>query len=849
MVSPTSAQLPPVGLPGLDPAWSRVVSGLDSDGVSRSWHVLDTHPEQTSGVEVTLLCVHGNPTWSYLWRRLVAAAPEHIRVVAIDQLDMGYSERTGMVRPLAQRVADLDAVADALKIDGPVITVAHDWGGPISLGWALKHRDVLKGVVLLNTAVHQPTDARAPSVIRLARLSGVRSAVTVSTPTFIRSTTALSGRRMPREVAKAYAAPYSTSARRQAIGDFVADIPLESEHVSSSDLDAIAEGIRHLDVPALLLWGPGDPVFSDIYLHDIQARMPHADVHRYAGARHLVIEDAPTLVEDLLRWVQDRIDRAASDGDGTPASVAHTDRHTERQMWTELQSRAAASPSAIVLAEPIDGAWRQVTWQSMNQTVRDLAAGLAARGVRRGDRVSVLVKPGADLIAVVYACWRIGASVVVTDAGLGVRGMARALRSAAPDHIIAIPRGMALVRASALRVPGQRIKVADLPAIAALGATMPLPDEPGPDDEALVAFTSGSTGPAKGVVYLHRQLQQTRDVLREHYSIADGDALVAAFAPWAVLGPALGIASAIPDMDVTSPRTLTATAVADATAVVAGTLMWASPAAFGSILRTAPELSDAQLTALQGLRLVLGAGAPVDVSLLHGMARLCAQAQVRTPYGMTEVLPVTDVTLDEIDLSGTERGVLVGHPLPGVAVRISAVDSRGVADGPLTDTPDVLGEVVVSAGHRKERYDRLWATERASSRNPGWHRTGDVGELDERGRLWIGGRLAHVITTAQGPLAPVAIEQAVQRLPGIAQAACVGVGPLGTQQVVLVCVAEDGGTGLASLDMLDGVRAVTDVPVAAVLLRASLPVDIRHNSKIDRSALAEWASTILAGHR
>ena len=110
---------------------------------------------------------------------------------------------------------------------------------------------------------------------------------------------------MPRDVAAAFAAPYATPDRRAAVGAFVADIPFEPGHPSAQVLDAIAEGIRTLDVPVLLLWGPGDPVFSDRYLNDLVARMPQADVHRYEGARHLVSEDAPSLIGDLLTWVAD----------------------------------------------------------------------------------------------------------------------------------------------------------------------------------------------------------------------------------------------------------------------------------------------------------------------------------------------------------------------------------------------------------------------------------------------------------------------------------------------------------------------------------------------------------------
>ncbi len=851
MVTATSACLPPSGLSGLDAAWSRLVTASDEDGVTRAWHVLDTHAgAEAEAVRATVVCVHGNPTWSYLWRGVLAAAPPDVRVVAVDHLDMGFSERTGTQRRLRTRVSDLSSVLEALEVSGPVVVVAHDWGGPISLGWVLDHRDAVAGVALLNTAVHQPTTSRAPSVIRLARSALVREAATVRTPSFIRGTTGLSGRHLTPDIRHGYLAPYRTPERRAAVGEFVADIPLEDDHPSASTLAGIAEGIRSLDCPVLLLWGPGDPVFSDRYLHDLESRLPHAHVHRYEGARHLVIEDAPTLVTDLWRWIGDVLDsspRADLRRDDRSLDSRSMSGEVANPMWAALERRARQSPDAVAIAEPHDGGWRRISWSLLHRRVEDLAAGLAAEGVRRGDRVSVLIPVGADLIAVIYACWRIGASVVVTDAGLGVRGMVRALRSAAPDHVIAIPRGLALVRAARLGVPGRLIPARRLVDIAASSSGTVLPDVPGIDDEALVAFTSGSTGPAKGVVYRHRQLERTRDLLLQHYGLSEQDALVAAFAPWAVLGPALGMASSIPDMDVTAPRTLTARAVADATAQVAGTVMWASPAALTNILRTAPDLTDAQVQDLATLRLIMGAGAPVDVSILHGMQRLVPSADVRTPYGMTEVLPVCDVRVDEIDASGAGPGVLVGRPLPGVEIRVSALDGDGRATGPLTQEPGVLGEIIVGADHRKVRYDRLWATERLSSRDPGWHRTGDVGVIDDRGRLWIAGRLAHVVTSATGPVAPVPIEQAVQRIPGVRQAACVGIGPVGLQQVVLVCVLEDGGSGLAPMPLLDAVRDLVDHDVAAVLLRPSLPVDIRHNSKIDRTAVAQWASRQLAG--
>ncbi|MDQ6938440.1 MAG: alpha/beta fold hydrolase, partial [Actinomycetota bacterium] len=292
---------PPAGLPGLDPAWSHTIDVVGQDGVAHQWHVLDSDPAAPP-TQPTLLCVHGNPTWSYLWRRLLAAAPPGWRVVAPDQLGMGYSERLAAPRRLAERVSDLDALTAAMGLTGPVVTVAHDWGGIISLGWALGHRDQVRGVVLTNTAVHQPDDTRAPALIRLAHLRVLREALCVRTPIFVRAATVLSRPPLPREVRRAFAAPYRGAARRRSVGDFVADIPFGARDASQAALEAISDGVDDLEVPALLLWGPRDPVFGEQYLRDLRARLPQADVHRYEGAAHLLPEDAPGYAVDIATW-------------------------------------------------------------------------------------------------------------------------------------------------------------------------------------------------------------------------------------------------------------------------------------------------------------------------------------------------------------------------------------------------------------------------------------------------------------------------------------------------------------------------------------------------------------------
>jgi acyl-coenzyme A synthetase/AMP-(fatty) acid ligase len=377
----------------------------------------------------------------------------------------------------------------------------------------------------------------------------------------------------------------------------------------------------------------------------------------------------------------------------------------------------------------------------------------------------------------------------------------------------------------------------------------PLPAEAGPDDEAAVLFTSGATGPAKGVVYRHRQASAQIAALRGAYGITADDRLVAAFPPFALYGPALGIASAVPA--VLKPGALTAAALADAVAAVDATMVFASPAALRNVVATAAGLDAAQRSVLARVRRVVSAGAPVPASLLHALRAVLPQAAAHTPYGMTEALPVTDVDLAEIDAAGAGNGVCVGRPLPGVDVGVIPLQG-----GSMTREPDVTGEISVAAPHVKDRYDQLWAVQRASAREPGRHRTGDVGHLDAEGRLWVEGRLVHVVWTADGPVTPVGIEQRAEAVDGIASAAAVGVGPVGTQQVVVVVVPSPGIAGrrpgaplLAVAALTDAVRAAAGVPVAAVLVAYALPVDIRHAAKIDRTRVAAWAGRVLASER
>jgi acyl-coenzyme A synthetase/AMP-(fatty) acid ligase/pimeloyl-ACP methyl ester carboxylesterase len=870
----TSARTAPE-LPGLEPDWSRIVFIEDHDGSDLGIHVLDAGPRDAA---LTIVCVHGNPTWSYLWRGVLASAPEGVRVLAVDQVGMGYSARSDFTRRLADRIDDLAAIIRACDVTGRVIFLAHDWGGPITVGLVERLLDSdsnvdVTGLVLCNTAVHQPEHRGAPVLIAGARLPGVLSAITHRTPGFVVATTAISS--MDRPSARALRAPYGSADDRRAIKDFVADIPLSSDHPSRSTLEAISKSVSSIRViPVLLVWGMRDPVFSPRYLDDLRRRLPHAHVQQFDDAGHLVLEDRPDAIADIWRWIDDVGTDRAQAPDSTPSPDVESTSPDLLEHLRTLDRSDRTAVTELVTRGSSGRSWRRVSWTMLADRVARLADAMHERGVQPGDRVALLVPPGADLLAMVYALWRIGAVIVVIDAAHGPRALYRSLRAARLDHVVAVRRARPVV--SLLRVPGAVVWVDELTALlrqdgkhsARTTSIDALSDAASGKDDAAIVFTSGATGPAKPVAYTRQRIAATRDVLMEHYGFTSTDVLVAAFAPWAVLGPLLGISSVIPSMDPSKPGTLTADALAEAMERAGGTVMWMSPAALRSVLSGASPDSPARdrlRKASDDLRLLLIAGAPVSRRLLHEAVQMWPQADVRTPYGMTEVLPASDVRSKEILDDPSESGVLVGTPLPGVDIAIAALDGIGEPSEQLSHAPAVLGEVVIRARHAKSRYDSRAFVERRASRNRGWHRSGDIGILDEHGRLWIQGRLSHVITPATGPIGPVPLEQRVEvALSNDGRAdllvAAVGVGPAGTQVPVIVCAPaatsryskaswrSSPGLELANTHLANLVR--TAVPeIAAVLWRWQMPVDIRHGAKIDRRLLADEVSRFLAGRR
>ena len=780
-----------------------------ADGRPVNWHIFDTG----SGPAGTIVCVHGNPTWAYHWRGLLETLTPQWRVIAVDQTSMGFSERTSR-RLLKDRVAELVTFCRQ-EAPGPVVLAAHDWGGPVAIG-AAGHLEV-RALVLANTAVAKPDGVEVPPLIAAAR--SVVDLTCRRTPAFVAGTS----RMTEAKHRDALRAPYRNPSRREAVRDFVADIPVRESDPSFAALAQSAAVLDHLEVPTLIVWGGRDPVFHDRFLRDLRRRIPHAEVQRYPEAGHLVCLDEH-VGPVVQRWLAQAL---------RPESLHESSNRDTDSFRSIVATLAERSSDRGLVYEGPDGTLR---WDELAQRSHTAAQALRHGGLRRGERVALLIPPSAELLVATAALWRIGAVPVVADSSAGLKALRRTLRAAAPTLIIGTASTLAAAAGLRLAPAARRAAFASLPLVLDLRSAPDAGDEDDaavlhPDDLAAVVHTSGATGPAKPVRYTHGALASLRDMIGPLFSLQPGDAFTTSFGPFMLLAPVLGMVSIRPDFDVNDPSALGFDELREAVGKARVTTAWLSPASARAIVATA---AGRQIP----LDLVMLAGAPIPRSLVTSMSAITG-GEVRTPYGMTECLPVTDGS--ESLRVGPHGGFATGRPIDGCLVRIGSLEdpSETVDDG-------AFGEILVSAPWMFDGYDGAWLADEASVitfDGIRFHRTGDVGYLDD-GVVFHLGRLAHVITAASGPLASIAIEDSISAALGRSVAA-VGIGPAGAQ-VVAIVVESAGRLSLAENALRTNVRAATATPVAAVLT-GPLPVDRRHLSKIDRSAVAAEASAFLAG--
>lgn len=534
-----------------------------------------------------------------------------------------------------------------------------------------------------------------------------------------------------------------------------------------------------------------------------------------------------------------------------------------------LPRMAAVQPTsrAIIVADGNDhtrrGRWRSWSYAELNASSERLARGFESEGIRRGMRVIVLIQPGFDCFAVIFALFRIAAVPVIIDPGMGMSAMAECLGRIEAEAFVGVPaahvlrlllrRHFASIRI--LVTVGRRWFWGGKTLSQVKGAGRGAETVAGVDTEetAAILFTTGSTGPAKPVVYSHGVFAAQLRMLRNHFGIRPGEVDLATFLLFGLFAPGLGMTAVLPEMDYTRPGFVDPRKIIAAIEDHRITNMFGSPALLDRVGRFGEENG----IRLPTLRRVITAGAPVRRDVLERFSRMLERdAEIHTPYGATEALPVASIGSHELlgDLSRAQPlsttkaapppvsahaseqatvqgnqasvggvvagwGVCVGRPLHGVDVRIIRITEEPIAEwsDDLELPIQEIGEIVVRGPMVTRTYygnptanalakipfhtaasgvDRV-----ASGRAPGtsetrpddfFHRMGDVGYFDVQGRLWMCGRKSHRVVTRNGTLYTIPCETVFNRHPRVRRTALVGIGTPGTQTPVLCVELAEG---------------------------------------------------------
>jgi acyl-CoA synthetase (AMP-forming)/AMP-acid ligase II len=610
------------------------------------------------------------------------------------------------------------------------------------------------------------------------------------------------------------------------------------------------------------------------------------------------------------------------------APVPSPPRASERlNVADRLATAAAALPDAIAVACPrrfsrsfpsihrgdSGTTYATTTFAALEVDVNRIARGLAKWGVPPGTRLALLVRPGIDFVALVFALLRAGMVTVLIDPGMGRRNMFRRLAEVEPEGFIAVPTAQAarlLLRRKFPRANWnvtvgrqwafggmtlEQLRMLDAghwmldiqhPASSIQHPERPQPPVPSSDAPAAIIFTSGSTGPAKGVIYTQRMFDRQVSEIQSAFQIEPGGIDLSCFPLFALFNAAMGVTTVLPDMDFSRP------AAADPRKLLAAANDWqvtqafASPAVWQRLAAHCRDTGDRIPT----LRQIFSCGAPVPADVLRSTLAFAApDAQMHTPYGATECLPVATIEAAEVLEETAARtdagaGVCVGRKFDSIDWRIIRITDEPIA---AIDEADELpsghiGELAVSGPQVSPRYvtrtecnvESKIADEGAGDlglgtgdrqpnfpvpspqpQAPAWHRTGDVGYLDDEGRFWYCGRKSQRVETADGPLFTECVEALFNACPFVGRTALVGVGPRGRQQPALVFEAtgevKSCGNRVAPkysyLQIVEKLREwsgrhTLTQSVRHFLEYDHLPVDVRHNSKINREQLAIWAA-------
>ena len=512
--------------------------------------------------------------------------------------------------------------------------------------------------------------------------------------------------------------------------------------------------------------------------------------------------------------------------------------------------------------------YSHLTFLQLDRESDCLANGMEKAGITRGTRTILMVKPGLEFFIIIFSLFKIGAVPVVVDPGMGIRRMVGCFKEGRPEAFIGIPPAHVIRTFYPRFFKTVRVWITVGRRWFWRGYTLnqirQVPWKPfstaktGRDDTAAILFTTGSTGPAKGAVYTHGNFDAQLRHIKTHLGLSMDEIDLSTFPLFALFWPPLGITSVIPDMDPTKPARANPKKIIEAVNNQGVTSMFASPA----LLNRVGEYGKKRHIILPSLRRVISAGAPVSPSIIEKFASMLGEdAEIHTPYGATEAVPIISITSTEI-LSETRNfsekgyGICIGRPVNDLKIRIIKISDDPIpkwSDDILVEDGE-MGEIAVAGNLVTRQYfekPEADAMAKIEDEDFFWHRMGDVGWKDSKGRVWFCGRKSHRVLTKENTLFTIPCEAIFNNHPQVFRSALVGIGPR-NQQTPVMCIELKKSRHRLNKKTIKNellelaVQNEFTKDIKTILFHKYFPVDIRHNSKIFREKLAVWAEKRLS---
>lgn len=505
---------------------------------------------------------------------------------------------------------------------------------------------------------------------------------------------------------------------------------------------------------------------------------------------------------------------------------------------------------------------KQLTFGDLDYAADQYASYLAEEGVRPGDRVMLMVRPSAEFISLAFAMFRLGAPVILIDPGMGYRNLLRCIENVRLDYLISVPTG--LLFSMLFRAPFRSLKKrfccgslfgferGDIRNKIKQRRDPIASFQPDRSSLAAIIFTTGSTGPPKGVRFEHAIFGSQLSLIQDYYRLGPDDIDQPGFPLFALFSAAMGACSVIPDMDPTRP------AEVDPAKFVASIKKFNVSYSFGSpaIWNVVSAYCIEHNIRCRSLKKVLMAGAPVSGELIDRVYRIIhPEAEIHTPYGATESLPIVSIEGREVinetwDRTNRGEGTCVGRSLPGIEIKIIQISEEPIRElrQAIELPPYEKGEIIVRGRVVTQAYENNPAENvlsKIADNGTSWHRIGDVGYLDGQQRLWFCGRKAHRVISRAGVMYTIPCEAIANTHPSIYRSALVGINQADGYEKPALVLEKIKGDIIQDKRLLDEIRQRAQLSeltkgIEEFYIHPSFPVDIRHNAKIFREKLKVW---------